>query len=170
METTYFGIRYSRLPCTGVSTFINGFHDTANAIATSVSTRALTPRHGDCYGSGNELCRCDDVYRRCEDDWGSVTDPTTLDNGIEVVIVTLMTSDHLEPGYMVVWYSVFLITCTYWGLCRCRTRRRGFDKVKWSGFIDIVGGLLLSPLIAFAIGYVVMTILKYILPNAVRIT
>ncbi len=24
--------------------FINGFHDTANAIATSVSTRALTPR------------------------------------------------------------------------------------------------------------------------------
>ena len=24
--------------------FINGFHDTANAIATSVSTRALSPR------------------------------------------------------------------------------------------------------------------------------
>ena len=24
--------------------YINGFHDTANAIATSVSTRALTPR------------------------------------------------------------------------------------------------------------------------------
>ena len=24
--------------------FINGFHDTANAIATAVSTRALTPR------------------------------------------------------------------------------------------------------------------------------
>lgn len=25
--------------------FINGFHDTANSIATSVSTRALKPRH-----------------------------------------------------------------------------------------------------------------------------
>ena len=25
--------------------YINGFHDTANAIATSVSTRAITPRH-----------------------------------------------------------------------------------------------------------------------------
>ncbi|MBJ3960237.1 inorganic phosphate transporter, partial [Salmonella enterica subsp. enterica serovar Typhimurium] len=25
--------------------FINGFHDTANAIATSVSTKALKPRH-----------------------------------------------------------------------------------------------------------------------------
>ncbi|MBR3050825.1 MAG: inorganic phosphate transporter, partial [Selenomonadaceae bacterium] len=25
--------------------FINGFHDTANAIATSVSTRALQPNH-----------------------------------------------------------------------------------------------------------------------------
>ena len=26
--------------------YINGFHDTANAIATSVATRALSPRHG----------------------------------------------------------------------------------------------------------------------------
>ncbi|MBR5162766.1 MAG: inorganic phosphate transporter, partial [Schwartzia sp.] len=25
--------------------FINGFHDTANAIATSVSTRAISPRN-----------------------------------------------------------------------------------------------------------------------------
>lgn len=25
--------------------YINGFHDTANAIATGVSTRAITPRH-----------------------------------------------------------------------------------------------------------------------------
>ena len=25
--------------------YVNGFHDTANAIATSVSTRAITPRH-----------------------------------------------------------------------------------------------------------------------------
>ena len=25
--------------------YINGFHDTANAIATSVSTRALAPQH-----------------------------------------------------------------------------------------------------------------------------
>ena len=25
--------------------YINGFHDTANAIATSVSTRAISPRH-----------------------------------------------------------------------------------------------------------------------------
>ena len=31
--------------------FINGFHDTANAIATSVSTKALTPRVAVVYAS-----------------------------------------------------------------------------------------------------------------------
>lgn len=101
---------------------------------------------------------------------GSVTDPTTLDNGIEVVIVTLIAA--------IIWNLV-----TWWfgipsssshaligALAGAVLVGAGSDKVKWSGFIDIVGGLLLSPLIAFAIGYVVMTILKYILPNAVRIT
>lgn len=31
--------------CALLFDFINGFHDTANAIATAVSTKALKPRH-----------------------------------------------------------------------------------------------------------------------------
>ena len=45
--------------------FINGFHDTANAIATSVSTRALKPRTAVYMAKSNELRRSD--YIR----WGS---------------------------------------------------------------------------------------------------
>ena len=44
--------------------FINGFHDTANAVATAVSTRALTPRSAILLGS-NELYWCLNIY------WGS---------------------------------------------------------------------------------------------------
>ena len=35
--------------------FTNGFHDAANAIATSVSTRALTPTSRPADGGGPEL-------------------------------------------------------------------------------------------------------------------
>ena len=37
--------------------YTNGFHDAANAIATSVSTRALTPRVALTHGGGDELRR-----------------------------------------------------------------------------------------------------------------
>ena len=37
--------------------YTNGFHDAANAIATSVSTRALTPRVALRDGGGHELRR-----------------------------------------------------------------------------------------------------------------
>ena len=37
--------------------YTNGFHDAANAIATSVSTRALTPRIALAHGGGHELRR-----------------------------------------------------------------------------------------------------------------
>ena len=37
--------------------YTNGFHDAANAIATSVSTRALTPRVALAHGGGHELRR-----------------------------------------------------------------------------------------------------------------
>ncbi len=45
--------------------FINGFHDTANAVATAVSTRALTPKTAILMASSDELYRCFNIYGRC---------------------------------------------------------------------------------------------------------
>lgn len=142
--------------------FINGFHDTANAIATSVSTRALTPRRAILLAAVMNFVGAMMFTGVAKTIGGSVTDPAKLDNGIEVVIVTLISA--------IIWNLV-----TWWfgipsssshaligALAGAVFVGAGSDKLKWSGFIDIVGGLLLSPLIAFAIGYVVMTILKYV--------
>ncbi|MEC2346837.1 inorganic phosphate transporter, partial [Paenibacillus barengoltzii] len=38
----------------------------------------------------------------------------------------------------------------------------GPDKLNWGGFTTIVEGLVFSPIIAFVIGYIVMTILRWI--------
>ena len=48
--------------------FINGFHDTANSIATSVSTKALKPRQAVFTCGRHELCWRHDFYRRGAND------------------------------------------------------------------------------------------------------
>ncbi len=48
--------------------FTNGFHDTANAIATSVSTRAMSPRVAVAMAAGAELRRRVPVARGRRDD------------------------------------------------------------------------------------------------------
>ena len=93
---------------------------------------------------------------------GSVADPTTLDNGIEVVIATLLAA--------IIWNLV-----TWWfGLPSSSSHAligalagavfvgAGSDKLNYAGFTDIVLALILSPIIAFVIGYLVMQLLKII--------
>ncbi|MWV47079.1 inorganic phosphate transporter [Paenibacillus sp. HJL G12] len=142
--------------------FINGFHDTANAIATSVSTRALKPRTAIILAAAMNFLGAILFTGVAKKIGGSVTDPTTLDNGLEVVTATLLAA--------IIWNLA-----TWWlgipsssshaligALAGAVFVGAGSDHLKWSGFIEIVEGLLLSPLIAFVIGYIIMTILKWI--------
>ncbi|MCL6605270.1 MAG: inorganic phosphate transporter [Paenibacillus sp.] len=142
--------------------FINGFHDTANAIATSVSTRALTPRTAIIMAASMNFIGALLFTGVAKKIGGSITDPAMLDNGIEIVIATLIAA--IIWNLVTWWFGIpsssshaligSLAGAVYVGA--------GSDYIKWGGFKDIVLGLVLSPLIAFAIGYVVMTILKWI--------
>ncbi|QWU16924.1 inorganic phosphate transporter, PiT family [Paenibacillus sophorae] len=142
--------------------FINGFHDTANAIATSVSTRALSPRTAIIMAACMNFIGAMLFTGVAKTIGGSVTDPTKLDNGIEVVIATLVAA--IIWNLITWWFGIpsssshaligALAGAVYVGA--------GSDHIKWSGFRDIVEGLIFSPIIAFVIGYIVMTILKWI--------
>ncbi|MNB83228.1 Low-affinity inorganic phosphate transporter 1 [compost metagenome] len=142
--------------------FINGFHDTANAIATSVSTRALPPRTAIIMAACMNFVGAMLFTGVAKKIGGSVTDPTKLDNGIEVVIATLLAA--IIWNLLTWWFGIpsssshaligALAGAVYVGA--------GSDHIKWSGFTEIVEGLIFSPIIAFVIGYIVMTILKWI--------
>lgn len=142
--------------------FINGFHDTANAIATSVSTRALPPRTAIILAASMNFIGALMFTGVAKKIGGSITDPTLLDNGIEVVIATLVAA--IIWNLVTWWFGIpsssshaligALAGAVYVGA--------GSDHIKWSGFIEIVEGLIFSPLIAFVIGYIVMMILKWI--------
>ncbi|MGF7047604.1 PiT family inorganic phosphate transporter [Paenibacillus sp. DS2015] len=142
--------------------FINGFHDTANAIATSVSTRALKPRVAIIMAACMNFLGAILFTGVAKTIGGSIADPATLDNGMEIVIATLLAA--------IIWNLV-----TWWfgipsssshaligALAGAVLVGAGSDHVKWEGFISIVKVLIFSPLIAFAIGYIVMTVLKWI--------
>ncbi|AYB46288.1 inorganic phosphate transporter [Paenibacillus lautus] len=142
--------------------FINGFHDTANAIATSVSTRALKPRVAILLAASMNFVGAMMFTGVAKTIGGSVADPAKLDNGIEVVIATLLAA--------IIWNLV-----TWWfGLPSSSSHAligalagavfvgAGSDMLNYGGFKDIVLALILSPIIAFVIGYLVMQLLKVI--------
>lgn len=142
--------------------FINGFHDTANAIATSVSTRALKPRTAIMLAAVMNFLGAIMFTGVAKTIGGSVADPAKLDNGLEVLIATLLAA--------IIWNLV-----TWWfgipsssshaligALAGAVFVGAGPEKLNWSGFRTIIEGLLLSPVIAFVVGYIIMMILKWI--------
>ncbi|MCK8489168.1 inorganic phosphate transporter [Paenibacillus sp. MBLB2552] len=142
--------------------FINGFHDTANAIATSVSTRALKPRTAILMAAVMNFLGAIMFTGVAKTIGGSVADPAKLDNGLEVLIATLLAA--IIWNLITWWFGIpsssshaligSLAGAVYVGA--------GPDKLNWSGFTTIVEGLVFSPLIAFVIGYIVMLVLKWI--------
>ena len=69
--------------------FINGFHDTANAIATAVSTCIDTKNSYS--SSGNyELYRCTYFYRVAGTITKDIVDPFKLQNGLVVVLAAII--------------------------------------------------------------------------------
>ncbi|OPA75300.1 anion permease [Paenibacillus selenitireducens] len=152
--------------------FINGFHDTANAIATSISTRALTPKVAIILAACMNFIGAVMFSGVAKTIGGSVADPAKLDNGIQIVIATLIAA--------IIWNLV-----TWWfgipsssshaligALAGAVFVGAGSEMVNWTGFIDIVKALIFSPLIGFGIGYVLMQLLKWIFasrsPHAVN--
>lgn len=142
--------------------FINGFHDTANAIATSVSTRALKPRTAIMMAAVMNFLGAILFTGVAKTIGGSVADPAKLDNGLEVLVATLLSA--IIWNLITWWFGIpsssshaligSLAGAVYMGA--------GPDKLNWGGFTTIVEGLVFSPIIAFVIGYIVMTILRWI--------
>lgn len=145
--------------------FINGFHDTANAIATSVSTRALKPRVAILLAASMNFLGALTFTGVAKTIGGSVADPAKLEYGVEIVIAALIAA--------IIWNLV-----TWWfgipsssshaligALAGAVYAGAGMSSLNLSGFTTIVEGLIFSPLVAFAVGFIVMTILKYIFGN-----
>lgn len=144
--------------------YINGFHDTANAIATSVSTRAITPRHaimmaavlnfaGAMVSTGVAKTIGGDI----------VSNPAQI--SLEVIVAALMGSIIWN---VVTWYYRIPSSSSHsliGGVIGAVGISVGPSALHAGGIGKIILSLVLSPVVALCIGYVVMIILMWIVRN-----
>lgn len=140
--------------------FINGFHDTANAIATSISTRALSPRFAVFYAAILNFIGAVFSSEVAKTVGGKVANPATIDNGVYIVIAALLSAIIWN---LLTWYYGIPSSSSHTligSLAGAVIAGAGVGALNWSGFKEIVLILVLSPIIAFATGFVVMWIIR----------
>jgi len=146
--------------------FINGFHDTANAIATSVSTRALTPRRAILLASSMNFIGALTFTGVAKAIGGSVADPATLDHGLQIVIAALIAA--IAWNLITWWYGIPSSSshALIGALAGAVIASAGMSGINAGGFTKILQGLFFSPIIAFVVGYLVMILLKKVFARA----
>ena len=141
--------------------FTNGFHDTANAVATSVSTRALTPRMAVLLASVANLAGA------------FVTTAVAKTVGKDVVDSGLITTKTVLAALLgaIVWNLL-----TWWfglpsssshaligGLVGAALVQSGSEGVLWHGLAHkIVIPALIAPLIAFTGGFLLLLLIYWV--------
>lgn len=146
--------------------FINGFHDTANAIATSVSTKALKPRHAIIMAALMNFVGAMTFTGVAKTITSDIADPFKLQNGSVVILAALIAG---ITWNLVTWYFGIPSSSSHaiiGAIAGAVIASDGFGAIKYSGFIKIIEALILSPILAFVVGYIVYTIVKLIFKNS----
>jgi inorganic phosphate transporter, PiT family len=143
--------------------FINGFHDTANAIATSVSTRALPPQTAILLAATMNFIGAVTFTGVAKTIGGKIADPAVLPNGLTVVIAALIAA--IAWNLLTWWYGIPSSSshALIGSLVGAAVASAGLNAINWSGFLDIIKALVFSPIIALVLGYLVMNIFHFVL-------
>ncbi|MEK5522207.1 inorganic phosphate transporter [Heyndrickxia sp. FSL W8-0423] len=145
--------------------FINGFHDTANAIATAVSTKALKPRHAIMLAAIMNFLGAMTFTGVAKTITKDIVDPFTLPNGSIVILSALISA---IAWNLITWYFGIPSSSSHaiiGSIAGAAIAAAGFASLNYKGFIKIIEALLLSPVIAFAIGFIVYSIFKVVFKN-----
>ncbi|WP_375489445.1 anion permease [uncultured Jatrophihabitans sp.] len=150
--------------------FTNGFHDSANAIATSISTKALTPRVALAMAAMFNVVGALISTKVAKTVGSGIIPPPTHGNaGLEVVLAALLGA---IAWNLVTWYFGLPSSSTHaliGGLVGAALAAA--ESINWQGVIEkVVLPMVISPLIGFAAAYLVMVAILWLFrrANAVR--
>jgi phosphate/sulfate permease len=149
--------------------YTNGFHDAGNAIATSISTRALTPRVALALAAVMNIVGALISTKVAATVGGGIIDPPKERAGLIIVLAAVLGA--------IAW-NLF----TWWlGLPSSSSHAliggligaalAGAETVKWSGVVDkVIIPMVISPLVGFGLSYLFMLGLLWMFrkANAVR--
>jgi PiT family inorganic phosphate transporter len=147
--------------------YINGFHDTANAIATSVATRALRPQYAllmaaffNFFGAFAGTAVANTIGK------GLVDEQTTTQVVVAAALLGAITWN------LITWWLGLPSSSSHaliGGLVGATVIASGTGSLKLDGILNkVVLPLVTSPILGFAIALVLMVVLTWIFRRAAR--
>ncbi len=137
--------------------YINGFHDSANSIATVVSTRVLTPRQAVVWAAFFNFAAAFLFDAQVAKTVGTgIINPSVVDNALLISAV----------GGAIIWNLI-----TWWfglpsssshaligGLIGAGLLKGGFEILVWKGIIITSSFIIISPVVGLVLGLILMII------------
>ncbi len=145
--------------------FINGFHDTANSIATSVSTKALKPRQAIILAATMNFVGAMVFTGVAKTITKDIVDPFALQNGSVVILSALIAG---IAWNLITWYYGIPSSSSHaiiGSIAGAAIAASGIGALNVSGFGKILQALILSPILAFTAGFIIYSIFKVIFKN-----
>lgn len=142
--------------------FINGFHDTANAIATAVSTKALKPRNAIIMAAIMNFIGAMTFTGVAQTITKDIVNPFTLENGSLVILAALISA---VAWNLITWYFGIPSSSSHaiiGSIAGAAVASSGFSAIKLGGFTKIIEALILSPILAFTLGFIIYSIFKVV--------
>ncbi len=145
--------------------FLNGFNDSANVVATMISSRAM---------SGRAALTLAAIANFVGPFIFGVAVAKTIGNGVAehsaitiyVVVAALLSA---SVWNIVTWYSGIPSSSSHGligGISGAVIAGSGFHALKLPGIIKVVTALFVSPVIGFVLGWICMALVKRLLKNA----
>lgn len=147
--------------------FTNGFHDTANAIATSISTRALSPRTAVLLSAAMNFVGAFVTLKVAATISKGIIDPKTHHITMMMIIAALLGA---IAWNLITWRFGLPSSSSHaliGGLVGAGIVSLGFSAIQWSGVVSkMIVPLVVSPLIGFGVAYVAMLALYWMFRRA----
>ncbi|MDD2272275.1 MAG: inorganic phosphate transporter [Desulfuromonadaceae bacterium] len=144
--------------------YINGFHDTANAIATCISTRALSVRSAIImaavlnFAGAMISTKVATTIGKGIVDASNITQMVVLAGIVGAIIWNLIT-----------WYYGLPSSSSHaiiGGISGAVIAHAGVSALKWAGLKKIIMALILSPIMGTLVGFIFMLILYRVFRNS----
>ncbi|MBA3799087.1 MAG: inorganic phosphate transporter [Geodermatophilaceae bacterium] len=145
--------------------YTNGFHDAANAIATSVSTKALTPRTALALAAIMNIVGALISTKVAKTVGSGIIDTPTGGNGLEIVFAALIGA---ITWNMITWYFGLPSSSSHaliGGLVGAALAAA--HTVQWMGVIEkVLIPMIIAPLVGFGLGFAFMLVVLWSFRNA----
>ncbi|MCL4371567.1 MAG: inorganic phosphate transporter [Chloroflexi bacterium] len=140
--------------------FVNGFHDTANAIATSISTRVLSPQRAILISASMNFVGALSGTAVAQTIGTGIVDPKSVN--LSTLLAGLIAA--MAWG-LFTWYRGIPSSSSHaliFGIAGAAVATGGLESLVGDGLEKIVLSLLISPIIGFGGGLLTMVILLWL--------